>query len=642
MKGKLIGFAIALLSVATIGIVQLQAEAVDNTRDCDKYAVIYCGTMSPEEARNKYSQGSKIFGAMGISKAAISGDIKHGIVHRDGRITVNGKTVATGAKTAIRNMSGGNKIAGTNAAIYPTSRMADDQTAMVKFDKNGKFLFAIIKPCGNPVNATPVKPPKPEPKPVAKCIDLSVEKLSNTRFKFSAKAEVKNGAKINSYVFGFRDEAGNITNKTVKTGKETASYTYSQTKPGNYSARVTAQTSLGNRTNDACTAQFSVPKPEEKTPSVKVEKLVNNKERDTVKVGENFTYQIKVTNTGEVDLKDVTVTDIPKDNNIILVSANVGTIAHNMWTYKIPQLKIGESQSFTLTAKILKYKAGDMVNNVCVDTPDIPGDPDDCDDVPIDTPKPEEPPKKPGIDVEKLVNDKERDTVKVGENFTYQIKVTNTGEIDLKDAVITDTPKDSNIVLVSAEAGTITDNVWTHKIAELKVGESETFTLTAKILEYKAGDMVNKVCVDTPEVPGNPDDCDEVPVDTPKPGDVEVCDPNTGNIITVPKEDESKYAPIDSEECKEIKVCVVADKTIKVIKKAEFDADIHSTNLADCETKPVVPVKPEPTPPTPAKPEPEAPAELPKTGVADAVMQLAGAVSLAGATAYYLGSRRLF
>ncbi len=105
------------------------------------------------------------------------------------------------------------------------------------------------------------------------------------------------------------------------------------------------------------------------------------------------------------------------------------------------------------------------------------------------------------------------------------------------------------------------------------------------------------------------------------PGKVKVCNPTTGEIITVDEKDKGNYAPIDSDKCKDTKVCRVADKKIVTIKNAAYDASKYTTDMTKCQSA-------------------ELPAELPQTGAADAVAKLAGAVSLASATAYYVASRR--
>jgi len=478
MKGKFLAFLLALFGVATVGIVQLQANAaVDNSRDCDRFAVVRCGMMSVAELRTEYDtnngspmngttvqQGDikRVFSAMGISRSELNGTFKSGVVYQDGRVVVGGKTVATGAQMAARGL-GGSQIAGTNAQRVSVRAMGSAQTAYVKFDSNGKFKFAVMKPCGNPVKANPVQPPKPEPKPSAECKSLAITKLERDKYRFDARATVKNGAKVKSYTFVTSRDGQRVDSKTVRTSNLNARYTFAASRPGTYTVRVTVDTTVGKKTGPACVKQFTVkPIPQQKTPDVEIEKFVEN----------------------------------------------------------------------------VKYK-------------------------------------RVGVNVE----------------YDYQINVRNTGEIDLKNVVVTDTPEEG-ITLVSSDDGQIENNRWTHTIPSLKVDETREYTLTAKVPAYLAGTLTNTVCVDAPEVPGNPDDCDKADVDVPKPA-----------------------------QPGQIEVCVLADNTIQVIDEDDFNPALHSRDLSDCEEAPVV-------------------QELPKTGPAETALQLMGAMSLAGSSAYYMASRR--
>lgn len=460
MRGKLIAFAVAVLSVATIGVTQLPANAaVDSTRDCDQYAVVYCGTMSPQEARNKYTQKdhAKIFQSMGISLSDLNGTFKEGVVYQDGRVVVAGKTVATGAVMAARGL-GGSQIAGTGAQKVSVRAMGSAQTAMVKFDQNGRFVFAIMKPCGNPVTATP--PPVEEPpKPSAQCKILSQQKLSDTRRRYEAVATLKNGAKVRSYTFIATKDGKQVDKKTISTAKTTANYVFTADGPGDYKIAVSINTTEGNRSGAQCTKSFTV---------------------------------------ADVD--------------------------------------------------------------------------------------------QPGVAIEKYVGENEQKYLRVGIDvaFSYQIRVINTGDVDLKNVIVTDTPdKGVTLLSVSPSVGTIAGNTWTHSIKNLAVGQTKTFTLSAKVPEYLAGKLTNTVCVDAPEVPGNPDDCDTADVDVPPTsGNIEVCELATFNIIT--------------------------------IEESMFDSTKHSKDLSDCTT----------------------PEELPETGPAETVLQLVGAMSLIGSSAYYIASRR--
>lgn len=232
----------------------------------------------------------------------------------------------------------------------------------------------------------------------------------------------------------------------------------------------------------------------------------------------------------------------------------------------------------------------------------------------------------PAVTITKTVDGQKQKTVNVNTNFTYKIVVENTGNVDLKDVVVTDTPE-AGVTLVSKQVGTITNNVWKHTLATLKVGEKKEFTLTAKIPTYKSGTIKNTVCVETPTIPGtNPDDCDDATVDVPEPKTVRVCEISTGNIITVDesKQHDSNYAPEGSEKCK-IKVCDTSNNTVVTIDKSVYEADKerYTTDLERCNT----PV----TPPT---------KEIPSTGPTEIVMGMMGAGSLAGAGYYWRASRR--
>ncbi len=305
MKIKLMAFAAGLLSLAIVGSAHTSVQALDSSRDCDKYSIIKCGTMTSGEIRSEYDSNNasndngstttqsdikKVFSHFGISRSELSGSFKPGIVYKNGNVTVDGKVVATDAMMGARHL-GGKAIAGTTASEVSVSQMGDSQTALVKFDANGKFLFAVMKPCGNPVTAKPKVTPPPTPP---------------------------------------------------------------------------------------------------KTPSVTVEKFVDtDKKYKQVAVNVEYAYRIVVTNTGNVDLTNVAVTDTPDQGiTLVSVSGSYGKIENNSWTYTIANIAKGASRTFTLNAKVPQYLAGRVVNTVCVNAPAVPGNPDKCDKAEVDVPPP--------------------------------------------------------------------------------------------------------------------------------------------------------------------------------------------------------------------------------------------------------------
>jgi uncharacterized repeat protein (TIGR01451 family) len=179
-----------------------------------------------------------------------------------------------------------------------------------------------------------------------------------------------------------------------------------------------------------------------------------------------------------------------------------------------------------------------------------------------------------------------------------------------------------NVVSVETDYGTKSDD------ADVTVNGDECKPpVKIKVCELTTKKIVtiDEKDFDSTKHSKNLEDCKEI---TRK---VEVCNPATGKIITVDEKDADKYAPIGSDKCKEMKVCVIKDKTVQIIKKSDFDADIHTTDMSVCKETPEVPETPE-TPTTPT--------ELPQTGPADMVAKLAAVVSLTASTAYYVASRR--
>lgn len=283
MRGKLLLLSLFTLLSVVIGALSLQqpAQALDSSRDPDQYAVVYNGTMSVDEIKDNYNKKdhAAVFSAFGIKKSDLGGDIRDGIVYQDGRVVVGGKTVATGAVMAARHL-GGSSISGSDTAKkVSVSKMSDAQTAFVKFDSNGNFLWAIMKPCGNPVTATP---PKPEPKPAAACKSLTATALNRTQYRLNAEATKENGATISNYTFTVKSADGN----TVRTKEKPTESRYAYTTlpalaPGSYSASVVVTTSVGSKTAASCNASFTITPPAEndiKVCELATKKLITIKE----------------------------------------------------------------------------------------------------------------------------------------------------------------------------------------------------------------------------------------------------------------------------------------------------------------------------------------------------------------------------
>lgn len=544
---------------------------------------------------------------------------KKGKINPDtGNVTVDGVTVMKDAKSIGRNSKGSISKAITidGKKYYETPiRLLTKYTndAMVLFDAKGNVQTVIMNLCGNPMTNTEVNPKY-------NCDALKATSVDRDTYKFSSVISASNGATVTKVVYDF----GDGTTHTEKSPSTVVEHTYA--KAGSYTAKVTAyvKTKFG-RGEFAITVTADCKKTitikEEDKPSIDINKTVENVEHKVVGVNTEYTYQIAVTNTGNVTLKDAKVTDTPETDVTLIKgmaagsTTAIGTISNNTWVYTIPELKVGETKNFNLTAKVPTYKAGTIKNTVCVDTPTVPGAPDDCDDATVEVPEPvyrcdaltvtpisrtvfdfkethtvqnasyvrtvfivrnsagteiarttsadstlrytqttvgnysveaqvivnvngqekvassencknsftvkEE--EKPAIDINKTVENVEHKVVGVNVVYTYQIVVTNKGNVVLKDAKVSDAPQ-AGITLIKGSLqgsdsaiGTIANNTWTYTIPELKVGEQVKFNLTAKVPTYVAGTLKNTVCVDSPTVPGTPDDCDDATVEVPEP-----------------------------------------------------------------------------------------------------------------------------
>lgn len=560
---------LALLAILVGGATIFNASAL--VGDCDSNAIVYCGgfkeggsstanqTYLNENISKRHGPANvgKIMGHYGIDTGRIA-SLPVGEVRQDGAIWLNGKKVATNAKTTGRQQLSGVQNTrvdlGGGVVIYERSPSRSipggGAKAWVKLDGNGKFLYAVIRSCGNPTTGTPTYTPPPPPPPAptgaVKCDALAVEKLSRTKFKFTVKGSKSGAAKLTGYLINFGDggAGGSATTNT------TASYTHEYKKTGNFKIQAgTAGELNGKKIGDggpSCAASVEI-KPEPKTPNYTIKKYVkgndaqNNNSAVSVKSGEEFDYKIVVSNTGEVELKDVKVWDVLPEGvtytsgSLKLNGEKVNGDANFFDSSKgitIGSIAIGKSAEFTLKAKI-KVAAENSkpcttevgyYNNVAKSDPKSTepnlGEKEDpavikCKEIP----KVEN----PAVDIEKDVSKYE---VEINEEFDWKLVVTNNGNVDLKDVRVFDTAPEG-VEFISSEnvdgaQSVVTQAQFDATIALLKVGEVKEFVIKSKVVSGTGEEITNTACVDAPAVTDqgeNPekDDCDDAKVKTPEP-----------------------------------------------------------------------------------------------------------------------------
>lgn len=247
--------------------------------------------------------------------------------------------------------------------------------------------------------------------------------------------------------------------------------------------------------------------------------LTGNNIPATLKVGDEITYQINVTNTGDVKLEGLTVTDAftgnnkPSEGDGITWSGAAGN-----WTGTISNIELpaGEAKTYKYTCTVAEEDKGKTISNKATINGDDSKEPIDEDEIKTVV-------ENPAVGVEKsLVQVKrgeeiflaEKGTIpeelEVGDELTYEIEVKNIGNVKLKGLTLTDTfnghfapskvkDKVANVELTNEWEKDTTTGLWTLKIENISpdVGEIETYTYTYTVNQADAGNTLTNTAVVT-------------------------------------------------------------------------------------------------------------------------------------------------
>ena len=592
MKNKTILSLISFLLVVALVFLALPQGVSASSND-----ILNGGVSSKQQLKNKFDNAYHVFTRYGIKKADID-SLKDGVVHKSGNIYVGSQKVATGAKSTGRDegKSCSHKVnipnskpvwEGTTQCRFAssTSKLA----AFVKLDKDGRFQYAIIKECGNPTTGTPTKP-KPKPPVPSIKINKSVNKgnpLLGEQFTYTFTAKNTGETALKNVT---------ITDPAPKGGNgvQLIEFLPSETAKGQKGLTVTKNkvtVNVGNLAKNASTQTYSIKakfikesnnyiknqvcvtgqstnneaKPQQvkdcataqnKTTDVNIDikKSVN---KPLVDIGEQFTYTIKVTNKSQKDLTNLTIYDpaTPPIEFIPNSGGGVGAkISSTMYTKTGVSLKKGETKTFSFKAKFTKAVTTDVINKACIKT--------DQNEQFCATAFNR--PKLP-VEVAKSVDKSE---VKIGEEFTYTITLTNTTTVDISNLGLLDvlkTPDYLELVQGSGTNGLVVQDggIWSVKTGiVLKAGETQTFTMKAKYKEGTPSNAVgiNEVCT-TGATPNSCATASNKPI-TPTPP-----------AITITK-DVSKEA---------VHIGEVFTYTVKVTNTGE--TDIPALNMLDAQPK---------------------------------------------------------
>lgn len=199
-----------------------------------------------------------------------------------------------------------------------------------------------------------------------------------------------------------------------------------------------------------------------KVPSYEIEKRLADGQTDIVNIGEEVRYSIKVTNTGEVDIHDLVITD----------SMDV----EGVWTKTVPELSYIEGENFVefeYTYVVPKtVMDNDVINNVAtVVSREIKTPTTDDENVTVDA---------PSYEITKTLKPGQNSEVNPGDEVTYIITVTNIGDVDIHELVIKDSLDESWIKELP---------ILTHTV-DNKVEYEFTYTVPETV---KDGDIIDNV-----------------------------------------------------------------------------------------------------------------------------------------------------
>ncbi|MGH7197084.1 MAG: PKD domain-containing protein [Candidatus Saccharimonadales bacterium] len=296
-KVMLSGLVLAVALAVGYGFVVSSNLSASTGRDCSPNSILKanvgggCGTMSASEFRTDYKTNKEgdlpaIYNHFGLQSGEIdrfASSAKKATAYKDGRIVVDGQTVATDAYSIGRQQITGNNQkftiggktywGGPNSGNFGSSSIP----AYVMFNDDGLMEFAVLTSCGNPTNGKKVTPKY-------SCDKLNMNPVSGKKntYNFTTNATATNNAKIVKVIYDFGDGSA----KVEKT-KPSDVVTHTYAKPGNYTAKVTVVVSLpGGKTKTVTGVQCTKPVKveEEKKPFFACKNLVvttiNKEERE--------------------------------------------------------------------------------------------------------------------------------------------------------------------------------------------------------------------------------------------------------------------------------------------------------------------------------------------------------------------------
>lgn len=264
------------LTAAAVVTVSLMIPAVPASaaaRDNDANAIMWGGCYTKSECLSKINHGDGHHSSAnlkqiyygegrGMTESNFNSTVD-GEVTKDGRVIVNGQTVATGAMSIGRaNMPGSQRI----GSVYMRPTSVSFQSASIPafiYMEGGVFRYAVIKSCGNYVYAKPKPKPTPPPTPAPgqfSCVQLVPTQPDKTGrpalYRFTVTPHVSGNVKLTGYRFLFSD------NSAVQDTAVNMPYVEREISSGNLTVYGEVKTTAGiTQVSQVCSATVNIASP---------------------------------------------------------------------------------------------------------------------------------------------------------------------------------------------------------------------------------------------------------------------------------------------------------------------------------------------------------------------------------------------
>ena len=228
-------------------------------------------------------------------------------------------------------------------------------------------------------------------------------------------------------------------------------------------------------------------------------------ENGMFKAGETIHYTLTVTNTGNQTLENVEITDtLNAAGTISNIQGADSKQDGKVTIFTISSLAPKAEATITYDYVVQEADKGNTISNAAVGTPANPEDPDgekpgDNTDNPVENPKLEVRKDIVSITAADGTQKDKAGKADLNDIITYNVTVTNTGNMKLTNVKITDSLE--GIQLAEGQS---------FDLGILEAGEAKTVTYTYQVKESDLGKSILNTATATGDVPENP-------ADTPKP-----------------------------------------------------------------------------------------------------------------------------